>query len=406
MSFMSFRKKILDYGFTCIKRGHFHQCLTRLNKRRLLFGLIPSSRAMRSNYLFQMGVCLYNLGKFRKSVIYIKRSIIYTTLDKSEHFYYLVRGFCKIGNFDQAEYYLRMLLDRSYQPLYLLLSLYEFDCYNRTMPCSPYTVFEQLEESPRSIREKLARAVYFLLDNNLAAAKDILHEYKHTFNNYYYFNLIYYRILFREKAWDEIITCSDGNIEQLSSYDLLVIYAATLYKMELWNECIAVLNETSAMNRSVPLSEINIVKCQINNRNFIPAIARLKRLSFKYRNHNAILSWLSAVAHHKVGLLSDAERYYSAVDADSPYRKKALFNLALLYYDLDDIEQARIQVLRIDPSDSPSQELDKWKNRILKSSIKPVKRVLKRLIIIFPILLLVLATVLAVVFILILQGKT
>ncbi|MCK4797764.1 MAG: tetratricopeptide repeat protein [Spirochaetes bacterium] len=331
--------------------------------------MLSKSSFFKTEYFFLIGAFLSNIGCYKRAIIYLKKSLLSPHLDTSEILYYLVKSYLKLNNQKKAKYYFNRLLDRSFNPFFIFFSYYE--CFRNNVDSSILvnSLKEILPDSLNIIMDRLTIALFFLLVNKPEKALKLLLPHIETFQSNYFYNIIFLKTLYLMKKYYEIIDYFNKNIEYLGSIDSLYLYSVTLYKLGLWNQCLKVLNEIRFLQKATNKPLINLGKVYLQKKNYTQAINKFKLALKRSKEYKDYIYFFLSVSYQRIGLLNDALNYILKISPDSTTYQKAIFNLALLYYDLGKFKNAKEIFYQIDKKDLPTGKYIKWKKRIMSSDI-------------------------------------
>lgn len=295
------------------------------------------------------------------------------------------------------------MLELPNSPFYLFLTYSEIISKKLSSPVKIEDIAAFLPEQIETIYDQLTFVLYHILKEDYIAAEKILKSKLLAYSDFYFFNLLYLKTLFKLKKYEDVVSYFSNNAEFLTSVDILFIYAASLYKIKLYDQCKVVLESILKIDRLDVKSKINIAKIYFIKKKNIKALmllTELSRINKRYYDYykNSILFY-TAIGYQKVMLLNDFLRVAKKIDKDSKEFSKAMFNLALTYYDLGYFKEAKDCFSLLDKEVVPKDSYNLWSNNILKTDIKKDFFILKSIIKWLPFFILFISFVIMFIFI-------
>jgi tetratricopeptide (TPR) repeat protein len=217
--------------------------------------------------------------------------------------------------------------------------------------------------------------IFLIIKDDLAEAHDILVKLKkdNKTDNNYYFNHIYLLTLFRLNKYDDLLNHFNENFPFLSSLDALSIYAGTLYKIKLFDESFKVINQILYINKNFSAALVNKAKILFLKKRYVESSEILKN-ALKIKNRYADeINFLLSVTNGHLGLLNEMTRTINKISVDSEFYHKALFNAALIYYDVGKIGDAKKIFRAVNSSVLKNDNYEKWKYKIFSESSTTIK---------------------------------
>lgn len=360
------QNEILNQARSKLYNGFFRDGYFFLKKEKYKFFLLNSSSFFKTEYFFLYGAFLTNIGYHRRAIVYLKKSLLNPNLDKSEILYYIIFSYLKLLNYKKVEYYFNKITERSFNPFYILLSYYLCIKNNFNLAISNNSFSEIIpDDSSHEIIDILTLSLYYLLENKIEQAYELVKSYNKKYNNFYFFNLIYLKILFKEKMYQEILNYYEENIEYLVDYEVLFIFTAVLYKIKLFDQCTKILNEILYLDKNNIKAIINLGKIFYNKGKYIQAINFFKNsLKKTYNNYKDEIYFYLSISYQHIGLLNDSMIYLKKISLNSSFYNYALFNLTLLYYDLRNYKIIKNIFYQINKEKIPITLYNKWEDKI------------------------------------------
>lgn len=381
------QNEILNQARSKLYNGFFRDGYFFLKKEKYKFFLLNSSSFFKTEYFFLYGAFLTNIGHYKRAIVYLKKSLLNPNLNKSEILYYIIFSYSKLLNYKKVEYYFNKIIERSFDPFYIILSYYICTKNNFNLTISFNSFFEILpEDSSKEIIDILTLSLYYLLENKIELAYELLKPYKNKYNNFYFFNLIYLKILFKEKMYQEILNYYEDNIDYLVDNEVLFIFTAVLYKIKLFDQCIKILNEILYLDKNNIKAIINLGKIFYNKGKYIHAINFFNNALKKgYNKYKDEIYYYLSISYQHIGLLNDSILHLKRISTDSKFYNYALFNLSLLYYDQGNYKIIKNIFYQINKEKISKILYEKWENKINKIDEKTKKHnYLNKLIYLIP----------------------
>ena len=222
------KNQILLKAKSKLYKGLFKDGYLFLKKEKYKFFLLNKSSFLKAEYFYLFGVFLANNGYYKRSIIYLKKSLLNPELDKSEILYYIIFSYLNLSNNKQVEYYFDKISERSFNPFFILLSYYICIKNNINLKISFDSLKEILPDSSEHIIDALTLSLYYILENNFDKAYDLIKKYFNKYKDYFFYNIIYLKILFKTKKYDDILNFFKINSEYLINIENLFIFSATL----------------------------------------------------------------------------------------------------------------------------------------------------------------------------------
>ncbi len=360
------KNEILNQARSKLYNGLFREGLLSLKKEKYKFFLLNSSSYLKAEYFFLYGAYLTNIGYHKRAIVYLKKSLLNPNLDKSEILYYIIFSYLKLLNFKKVEYYFNKIVERSFNPFYILLSYYLCVKNNLNLSIS-YNSFKEIlpEDSSEEIFDILTLSLFYLLENNFKKAYELVKSFNKKYNNFYFFNLIYLKILFKKKMYQEILNYYENNLEYLVDNEVLFIFTAVLYKIKLFDQCTKILNEILFLDKNNLKAIINLGKINYNKGKYIHAINYFNNALKKgYNNYKDEIYYYLSISYQHIGLLNDSIIYLKKISTNSKFYNYALFNLSLLYYDQGNYKIIKNIFYQINKEKISKILYDKWENKI------------------------------------------
>lgn len=380
--------------------GLFREGYLFLKKEKYKFFLLNNSLSSKAEYFYLYGVFLANNGFYRRSILYLKKSLLYPDLDKSEILYYIIFSYLNLSNTKKVKYYFNKISERSFDPFFILLSYYICIKNNINLNISLDSLKYILPDTSDQIMDALTIALYHLLENKFDLAYDSIKIFHNKYKDYFFYNVIYLKILFKRKNYTDILNYFKINSEYLVNIDILFIFSATLYKIKFFDECIKILNEVLFLNKNFIKATINLGKINYLKGKYILAInyfkSALKKTMAKYKDE---IHFYLSICCQRLGLLNDSIIYLKKISPDSDFYCYALFNLSLLNYDLCNYKNAKEIFSQINKEKISKDLYNKWEERI-KNIDKKIGngRILNKIIYFIPWLILIFSFLVLIIF--------
>jgi|GEM_PF-4006569 len=365
------RQKVINKAYECLKFGFFSKGYNYLKNKKYFFIFLSKSSFLKNEYFFLLGAFLLYKGLYNKSIIYLKKVIFTPSLEKSEILFYLIKAYLNLNNKNKVLFYFNKLLERSFNPFFIILSYYEITKNNINLSLNLNELEDFLPNDNKKIDDKLAFAIFYLLNKKEKKAFDLLKDNDLIFYNIYFFNLIYLKTLYLQKKYIDIIEYFNKNIDYLGCIDTLFIYSASLFKLKLYDQCIKVINELDFIENNIR-NKINTAKIYYNKNKYTLAIDTLKSLLKKSVKETDYILYLLTLSYQKLGLLNDSLKYAKKIDNKSVEYSKVMFNLSILYYDLGEYDSAKEIFDNIKKDFINNNLYYKWSKRI--SSTMSIKK--------------------------------
>ncbi len=394
------KNAILKKARIQLDKGDFSDGLLFLKKEKYNFFLINKSSFLKSEYFFLYGAFLTNNGYHKRAIAYLKKALFNPNLDKSEILYYIIFSYVKLNNHKKTIYYFNKITERTFNSFYILLSYYICIKNKLNLNISLNSIKEIIPDSSELFIDALSISLYHLLDNKYNLSYNLLKSYYNKYNDNFFYNLIILKTLFKTKKYDDILNYFEKNSQYLINTDTLFIYAATLYKIKLFDQCIKILNEILFIDKNNIKAIINLGKIYFTKGKHILAINYFKNALKKYPDNykDEILFYLSICYQH-IGLLNDTLFYLKKISIDSDFYNFALFNLSLLHYDLSNYNNAKDIFSQINKEKISKKLYNKWEKRInnITNKMKKIK-ILNNIIFFIPWLLLIFSILVLLIF--------
>jgi len=351
------KNKILDTAKSFFYNGFFFEGLYFLKSKRLYFFFNNYSNKTKSNYLFLYGAFLTNTGKYKKGLIYLKKALSGSYDDKSEIYYYIINTYISLYENEKVIYYFSILAERAFSPFYLILSYYKCIKNKINLNITFDSIKELENDSKESLEDILSSVLLMMLENKTQDAyKMILDIEAAEFKEKYYYKLIFFTLLFQTKKYQQIVDYFKDNNKNIISMDILKIYSATLYKLELFEESKKVLEDILILRPNHPEALLNIAKICYRKKKYTETLELLKKaVKIKSSCKDEILFLLSVTFGH-LGLLNEAFKSIKNIKENTLIYFKALFNLSLIYHDLNYYDEAKETFSKIDKQYIPSEK--------------------------------------------------
>jgi len=332
-----------------------------------------------------------NCGKYKRSIYFLKNVLLSRNYDnRSVLYYYLIVSSLKIYNYEKAKYYFKKSFDWFDKPFFIFLSYYELSNKNIDTGIKIENLESILPEDSSDIFNRLTIVIYNLLKKDYNNAINIIKEDYDQHCDLYFYKLIYLKTLFKLKKYNEILDFFINNIEFLHNIDLLIIYAASLYRLTFFDECKKILDEILKINRNDIIAQINTAKIFINKKKYIKAVNLLKKLEKHSKKYLDSIYFYLSVTYHKLGLLNDFTKYALKISKNSKEFNKIMLNLSITYFDLGYYKKSEEIFINIDKKSINSIKYDKWHNLIVNNIHQENKlNILKYLINLLPILIII-----------------
>ena len=108
------KNQILLNAKSKLYNGLFRDGYLYLKKEKYKFFLLNKSSFLKAEYFYLFGVFLANNGYYKRSIIYLKKSLLNPELDKSEILYYIIFSYINLSNNKKVEYYFNKITERSF----------------------------------------------------------------------------------------------------------------------------------------------------------------------------------------------------------------------------------------------------------------------------------------------------
>ncbi len=331
--------KRLESAYDLFSNGLLNKLDKQISGLRIIIKFFVSDKRIKSIYYFLKGVVFYNYGKHSKSIVFLKSALFFaenncrlrleiilfliknlSELDTKKHFSLVEREIDKIIKGIDLNFYKKNYF------FYLYLILIELkERFN--------LIFEETNNfdfilSEQKSMDSLSYNFYFKKYEKITITIEILIQ-----GNYYQ-RLYYLKTLFRLKEFDTIIEYFISLSHNDLSNDILFIIAASVYKKGLFTQTEQIINLLHKRSRFRHHElTINKAKISLSKNNLFRSIKILKSC----KNDISYKKFLFSVNYHKLGLFYEAEEQYLSMDKDDRLYKKNLFNLAILYYDINNI---------------------------------------------------------------------
>ena len=378
------KEKIINQSRLFFNQGRFVEALNYLKDKRFYFFLSNKSSFYKTDFLFLYGAILSYLGNYKKAIVYLKKALSSAKLDKSEIFYYIIVSYLNIDNHRMAKYYFNKILERSYSPFYIFFSYYRCIRKKCGLNISLESLKEILSEKEENIFDTFTNVVFLMLENKFEFAYELITDEEFDgFKNLYFYHSIYLAIIYNLKKYDLVISYFREHYDYLISIEALNIYSLTLIKIGMSDESLKVLNDMLFIRPNQVIPIFNKAKIYYNKKNYTAA-SKLARSALKIKSAYAdqIYFLLSTISYH-LGLLNDVIKFTDKITEGTKLYFQAVFNLSLIYYDLDNFDDAKKAFSLIDEKILDNKNYKKWKEEILSSESKHSKILSVKLIIKF-----------------------
>ena len=395
------KAKILEDAAEKLKKGLFQEGLLLLKNKRFYFFFQNNSTLYKNRYFFLYGALLTYSGNYKNSLSYLKKALLSIHIsEKSEIYYLLIYSFLNLDNFEMVKYYFSKLINRpSASSFFILLSYYL--CIKRKIELniSIESLKELLPEKQNEIMDRLTFSIYYILTNQVETGFALLSSVVNKYHDFFYYNFIYLKLLFKLKMYEETVEYFNINGKFLSSIESLLLYSCVLYKIGLYDQCSKILNEILFIQNNNIKAIINLGKIQNIKNNHTRAIALFKGALKKNVFYNDAVSFYLSLSYQHLGLLNNVIGVIQNISKDSTYYHKSLFNLFLLYYDLEKYNEAKKVFSEIDENKIGIKLYNKWKMLIDNKKEHSVKlNFIKALISLTPILLIIISIIFFILF--------
>ncbi len=370
------KKKILEKANDFLKKGLFTEGNFFLKKNKSKFFFLLNSNLLKQEFFFFTGAFNLYLGNYKKAIIFLKKSLLSPNLSKSEILYYLIKTYLKLENISKVKLYFKKIIERTFNPFFIILSYYECIKNKINLNVSMENIEDFITFTPNDFFDKLSLSLFYILKNNDNQAFMLLEPLTTTCNCIFFYNKVYLKMLFNIKKYSKIIKYFNDNTEYLANMDFLFIYSCSLYKERLFNECIQVLLELSKFEK-INRSTINLGKVFFLKKNYLKSIKFYKDALKKSKNYRDEILFYLSNAYQKIGLFNDSIKCINKIDKDSIFFKKALFNMSLIYYDIQELVKAKELFKMLDENNINNSKFLKWKEKICNTKINKKYNILK-----------------------------
>lgn len=360
-----FLQTVLEEVDFLFLNGKFFDALIILKKYKFFF----LWNKLKKLFFYYYGALCSLIGQYKRAVFFLKKALLLVEYNlRVEIYYYLIHALLKLHFFEKAIFYFKKMLEYPDKPFFIFLAYYEIITKKIELDIKLELLESILPEKCNNINDELTFVVNYMIKRKFESAYKILQKNYPAYCNYYFFNLLYLKTMYKLNNYEQIIDYFIKNTDYLNGIEILIIYAASLYKLKFYDESRIVLENILKLDHFNILAKINIAKILIIKKRELKALSilyPLTKIASRYYSYykDSILFYI-ALVYQRIGLLNDFLKIVKRIDDESKEFSKCMFNLSLTYYDLGHIDEAKKCFKKVNKDFIPEEKYLKWSKNI------------------------------------------